>query len=185
MVRLGRWAHLLASTACIALVGAGMHFVHELSGCNPIVGFFGAVNESAWEHVKIMLWPMLFWWVVLAQPSVVPAVVATYSAATLLLLVYAVAHEGFRWTDAAFNIALFVVSVAFGQFCGIAAMVTRSSWPQHELAVLLLFAELACLSAFTLLYTPRGAPFLFQDPTTGAYGARACAPPNSRITISR
>ena len=180
MMRLGTWTHLLASTASIGLVGAGMHFVHELSGCNPIVGFFGAVNESAWEHLKIMLWPTLFWWVVLAQPSVVPAVAATYPAAALLLLVYAIAHEGFRWTDAAFNIALFVASVAFGQICGIFAHRRAHPAWAHDLAALLLFAELACLSTFTLIYTPRGAPFLFQDPSSGGYGPRSC-----RITISR
>ena len=174
-MRLGAWTHLLASTAAIGLAGAGMHFVHEHSGCNPIVGFFGAVNESAWEHLKIMLWPTLFWWVVLAQPSVVPAVAATYSGAALLLLVHAIAHEGFRWTDAAFDIALFVASIAFGQICGILAHHRRQPPWAHELATLLLLAELACLSTFTLLYTPRAAPFLFQDPASGGYGPRSCA----------
>jgi hypothetical protein len=177
-MRLGRWTHLLASTAAIGLVGAGMHFVHELSGCNPIVGFLGAVNESAWEHLKLMLWPMLFWWVVLAQPSVIPAVAATYPAAALLLLVYAIAHEGYRWGgDLAFHITLFVVSVAFGQFCGILAHNRREPSPSwaHDLSILLLFVEIACLSSFTLLYTPRAVPFLFQDPSTGRYGPRSCA----------
>jgi len=37
----------------IVLVGSALHFTFELSGDNPLVGVFSAVNESVWEHLKL------------------------------------------------------------------------------------------------------------------------------------
>ncbi|MBC7113294.1 MAG: hypothetical protein H5T34_04655 [Candidatus Methanomethyliales bacterium] len=34
----------------IVLLGSSLHFTYELSGENPLVGAFSAVNESVWEH---------------------------------------------------------------------------------------------------------------------------------------
>lgn len=41
-------------------VGAGvlLHFVYEWSDYNKIVGFFSAVNESVWEHLKLLFIPV-------------------------------------------------------------------------------------------------------------------------------
>lgn len=49
------------SILCIAALGLGI-VLHELfSFCPTIVTeFFSAVNESIWEHVKIVFWPLLF-----------------------------------------------------------------------------------------------------------------------------
>ena len=45
--------------ACIAsiLLGILFHFAYELSGDNTIVGIFTPVNESVWEHLKLILIP--------------------------------------------------------------------------------------------------------------------------------
>jgi len=41
------------------------HFVYKLSGKNLIVGLFNPVNESVWEHLKLMFFPFLLWWIVM------------------------------------------------------------------------------------------------------------------------
>jgi len=42
----------------ITLVGSALHFTYELSNfSNPVVAFFSAVNESIWEHLKMVFWP--------------------------------------------------------------------------------------------------------------------------------
>ena len=43
----------------VALLGIFLHFAYELSGENPIVGLFSVVNESVWEHLKLIFFPML------------------------------------------------------------------------------------------------------------------------------
>ena len=40
-------------------VGALLHFTYEWSGKNPVVGAFSAVNESTWEHMKLLFVPLL------------------------------------------------------------------------------------------------------------------------------
>lgn len=43
----------------VVLFGVFLHFAYELSGNNPIVGLFAPVNESVWEHLKLLFFPML------------------------------------------------------------------------------------------------------------------------------
>lgn len=48
----------------IGAVGTLLHFVYEWSGENPFVGVFGAVNESVWEHQKLLFFPALVYSVI-------------------------------------------------------------------------------------------------------------------------
>lgn len=41
------------------LLGVLLHFVYEWSGENKVVGYFSAVNESTWEHLKLLFIPVL------------------------------------------------------------------------------------------------------------------------------
>lgn len=41
------------------IFGTLLHFTYGLSGNNPIVGTFSAINESTWEHLKLLFFPML------------------------------------------------------------------------------------------------------------------------------
>ncbi len=39
--------------------GTFLHFLYDWTGQNPVVGAFSAVNESTWEHMKLLFFPML------------------------------------------------------------------------------------------------------------------------------
>ena len=41
------------------LLGTLLHFTYDWSGKNPIVAIFSAINESTWEHLKLLFFPML------------------------------------------------------------------------------------------------------------------------------
>lgn len=41
-------------------LGCIWHFLYELSGCNPFVALIAPVNESVWEHLKLIFFPVLF-----------------------------------------------------------------------------------------------------------------------------
>ena len=43
----------------ISVLGVLLHFTYEWAGDNPIVALFSAVNESTWEHLKLLFFPML------------------------------------------------------------------------------------------------------------------------------
>lgn len=46
------------------IAGSLLHFVYEWSGSNEIVSVFGAVNESTWEHLKLLFWPIVFFGII-------------------------------------------------------------------------------------------------------------------------
>ena len=41
-------------TILVLISGVLLHFAYEWSGNNPLVGAFSAVNESTWEHLKLI-----------------------------------------------------------------------------------------------------------------------------------
>lgn len=41
-----------------------MHFLYAWSGENPIIGSFSAVNESTWEHLKLLFFPAVLYSVI-------------------------------------------------------------------------------------------------------------------------
>lgn len=44
----------------ISISGTILHFTYNLSGKSIIVGIFSSVNESVWEHIKLLLTPIFF-----------------------------------------------------------------------------------------------------------------------------
>ncbi|MBE6727013.1 MAG: hypothetical protein E7562_00015 [Ruminococcaceae bacterium] len=43
----------------IGIIGTLMHFIYEWSGENPVVGLFAPINESIWEHQKLLFFPSI------------------------------------------------------------------------------------------------------------------------------
>ena len=43
----------------VMILGTLLHFIYEWSGDNIFVASFSAVNESTWEHLKLLFFPML------------------------------------------------------------------------------------------------------------------------------
>ena len=51
----------LIAFAVISLLGVLFHFTYELSDENKIVGLFSAVNESIFEHQKLIFYPAIIY----------------------------------------------------------------------------------------------------------------------------
>lgn len=49
----------IISTYIIFILGSILHFTYELSNNNIIVSLFSSTNESTFEHLKILFYPML------------------------------------------------------------------------------------------------------------------------------
>ena len=43
------------------ITGTLLHFVYDLSNGNPVVGLFAPINESVWEHLKLLFYPATLW----------------------------------------------------------------------------------------------------------------------------
>lgn len=48
----------------IGIVGTLWHFVYEWSGESPIIGAVAPINESVWEHLKLLFFPALFYFII-------------------------------------------------------------------------------------------------------------------------
>ncbi len=51
----------LAGFIFTSVAGTLLHFVYEWSGESPVAAVFSGVNESTWEHMKLLFFPMFFY----------------------------------------------------------------------------------------------------------------------------
>lgn len=158
-----------------AALGTLLHFVFDWTGGNVVAALFSAVNESIWEHMKLLYYPMLtfalieyrlwgreeprFWCVKLLGTLfgllVIPSLYYTYTGALGLEA---------DW----FNITIFFLAAA-GSFW-LETKLLQSNFPCRlgkKISVFLLISIGALF--ITLTFVPPRIPF-FQDPVTGSYG---------------
>ncbi|QSX05760.1 hypothetical protein JYG23_14015 [Sedimentibacter sp. zth1] len=50
--------HIIGAVFTIVL-GTILHFAYSWSGSNDVVALFSAVNESVWEHLKLLFFPVI------------------------------------------------------------------------------------------------------------------------------
>ena len=60
--QIGLWQ--LAGFAVTSLIGTLLHFLYELTDGSMLAAPFSGVNESTWEHMKLLFWPMLIFAIV-------------------------------------------------------------------------------------------------------------------------
>ncbi len=53
--------NLLSGIVFSLLFGTLAHFIYQWSGNHPVAGLFFPVNESVWEHMKLIFFPTLFY----------------------------------------------------------------------------------------------------------------------------
>ncbi len=53
------WLWQLFGFAVTSAGGTLLHFLYELSGKAAWIAPFSGINESTWEHMKLLFWPML------------------------------------------------------------------------------------------------------------------------------
>ena len=53
--------YTIAGILFTAIAGTLLHFAYEYSMENPLVAMFAPVNESTWEHMKLIFFPMLLY----------------------------------------------------------------------------------------------------------------------------
>ena len=153
--------HVGAGTLLVSLLGSLMHFVYKWSNCDPFVGIFCAVNESTWEHAKIMLFPLLLWWTVTTGDAAA-CCWAAYSALAFLLVFNGLSLLG-GFESLPYDIILFVASVLCGQYMGCRA------WERGWSGGLLTLAPLLILLALGTNSAPRWE-YMFMDHSRGFYG---------------
>jgi hypothetical protein len=162
---------VVLGTILLSCIGSMMHFAYAWTGCQDWAALLFAVNESVYEHGKIMLFPIVFWWCVVFPLCALPlwytywsaGAVAIYSAAGVLLLGDMVV-VGLGFESLGVDILLFIVSI----FCGQLAGYWATGWDIRYWRVgpSLLFAVVVlCVCTYFPPHTP-----LFEDLRNHTYG---------------
>ena len=158
-----------------AVAGTLLHFLFDWTGGNGVTALFSAVNESIWEHLKLLFYPMVFvamveyffwggemetfWWVKL---------VGVLTGLALIVVVY-YTYTGALGVKADWlNITLFFLAAGVAYWVETRLLQRGFSC---KLRPRLAFGLLCLISvAFTVLtFVPPHIP-LFQDPLRGIYG---------------
>lgn len=164
-----------AGTVFIVCLGSMLHFLFAWSGGWTPAALIAAVNESVWEHLKLVFWPGLIF-LLLSFPFLKKKTGNFWTAGTTGLLTMpltiAVLFYGYKTIfhthNLVYDIAIFVLAVIVGQAVGYRLMLRPpySRTPRRITAALILAATLA-FSLFS--YFPPRYP-LFKDSRTGEYG---------------
>lgn len=168
----GLWA--LWGFAVTSLLGTLLHFLYEWLDESVWVAPFSGVNESTWEHMKLLFWPMLlfsviqsrffkdradFWCIklrsILLGLLLIPVIFYTYNG---------VIGKSPDWI----NITIFFLAAAVAciyEARRMQAEGTKCCSPKGARLALALLALLFVLFTFNPL-----APEIFRDPVTGKFG---------------
>ncbi len=168
------WIWQLVGFAITSIGGTLLHFLYEWSEKAVWIAPFSGVNESTWEHMKLLFWPMFIFaivqsfffgeyknfWCVKLRGSLLGLVLIP-----LLFYTYnGVIGRSPDWI----NIAIFFISAAIVYVYETKELSSQNlpcRSPKLAFAVLCVIAVL--FVAFTF-WTPEIG--IFKDPLTGAYG---------------
>ena len=170
--RLLRWE--LIGFAFTGAVGTLLHFVYEWTGGDPLIAAFCAVNESTWEHMKLLAVPWLVWTVVTivvnrCAASALPRAIGLLAGLAAIPALFYTYTGILGKSVGVVNILIFQAAVLLAYFVSVSLQKSArlSSIPFQILGILLhLLAALAFLF-FTSF--PPSLP-LFVDPTNGTRG---------------
>ncbi|MBR6806917.1 MAG: hypothetical protein IKM46_00910 [Clostridia bacterium] len=160
--------------AAVSVMGTLLHFLYDFSGRSVFAAPFSGVNESTWEHMKLLFFPMFVFALIqslffrdrgdffciklrgiLLGQLLIPVIFYTYNGT-------------FGRSPDFVNIAIFFISAAAAYFYEARKFEKRDlAWcPQRfSLAIIVLIGALFAIFTF---YPPR-LP-LFSDPLTGTFG---------------
>lgn len=159
--------------AFTSLLGTILHFLYDLTGGNAFVALFSGVNESTWEHMKLLFWPMLlfcmiqsrffsdredFWCIKLRGTLIglglIPVLFYSYNG---------VIGRSPDWI----NITIFFISAAVAYLYEARRLKGEVNVCRRGLAIFLFCAIAAAFVIFTFMTPEIG---VFRDPITGRYG---------------
>ena len=166
----------LAGFLVTGALGVLLHFVYEWSGGSQVAAAFSAVNESTWEHMKLLFFPLFLFSVVqvCAMGRNYPNFLAVRAVSILTGLVLipvlfytytGVLGRSVDWV----NIALFFLA-ALGAFLLDFRLLRRGriSAPWQQILGLAVLWALAFCFVWCTFHPVELA--LWRDPVTGGYG---------------
>ena len=168
-------AQIVVIIVCLFL-GTLLHFTYKWSGKNLFVASFSAVNESVWEHLKLVFYPMLL--MAIIEYQFVKDEVHNYIKAKTIGIFVSISfivisfftYSGIIGTSfLLIDIIIFIISIILGEIVSYKLM-NREEESTNKSRILsaIIFIFLLISFIFYTYNTPKVN--LFKDPETGVYG---------------
>ncbi|MBQ8719557.1 MAG: hypothetical protein IJY65_00810 [Clostridia bacterium] len=168
------WLWQLFGFAVTSLGGTLLHFLYEWTNKAVWIAPFSGVNESTWEHMKLLFWPMFifaviqsfffvdyenFWCIklrgILLGLISIPVIFYTYNG---------VFGKSPDWI----NIVIFFVAAALAYVYEGLALNRKKAWCKSPRIAFISLCIIAALFVVFTFLTPELA--IFKDPLTNTYG---------------
>lgn len=163
------------SAIFVIILGTLLHFTYNWSKNNWFVGVFSAVNESTWEHLKLLFFPMLITTTIgyfIFQdnfPNFLCSKTIGIITSILFTVIFFYTYTGIIGTNYAFlNILTFILSVIISEYLAYILIINSFTFNKIFCISLLIILTLSFF-VFTF-HTPKIN--LFKDPVTNFYGTK-------------
>jgi peptidoglycan/LPS O-acetylase OafA/YrhL len=161
------------------IIGGLWHMLYDLSGKSFTIGLIAAVNESVWEHSKMILLPVICWWSIYyiikrkangvdSKKWFTGAIASLLCALILIPMIYYFYTGVFGTELLAVDICILFFSIMIGQMLGLFIYRHAKGLPLY--IPILVFGILVAVFVIATLLPPQ-IP-LFRDGLTGSYGIK-------------
>ena len=161
----------LLSTIFVVFFGFLLHFLYEWTNNNSIIGSFSAINESTWEHLKLLFFPMLIT-IIIGNFLFNKNYICIKSKGLILGMIFIVVFFYTYTGILGFNIPIldigsFIIAVIISEIYTYKKIDHNSCSNKVWMLVLFIFT----LSFFIFTFnTPKIG--IFKDPVTESYGIK-------------
>ena len=111
-------SYIITGILFVSIVGTLFHFAYEWSGNNILIGLFTPINESIWEHTKLIFFPILIYSCYLNKklhveyPCIKSATILSSLLGIALIIILFYTYSGIIGFHIAFvDIVIFYISV--------------------------------------------------------------------------
>lgn len=160
MVMKGLKFYLTQGVVFVSVLGTLLHFAYNWSGNNLLVGLFTPINESIWEHAKLIFFPLLFYALYLDKrigkdyPCINSAIRFASLFGVTLIIVLFYTYSGILGFHVAFvDISIFYISVILVFYLAYQLTNSCKAEPYGTILQILEFV-LLCLFIFFTFFPP-------------------------------
>lgn len=170
-------SQFIISILFIFLFGTLSHFIYSLTGNLSFIGAFFPVNESIWEHLKLLLIHIISWWIFFyifnknklsmdKDNCFFASIISLLSSMIFQLSVFYFYTGAFGLESFIIDILIFLFAIIFGQFIGL-HIYKYSTGINYKISFFILI-----IIVLFFIYITFNSPHLpiFLDRNTGIYG---------------
>lgn len=168
---------IVTGVPVLFLIGAIFHYLYKLCGESVIVGALAPVNESVWEHNKMIVLPIILWWsiyyIVFHKSRQIPkkkwftaAMVSLISGLLLIPMIFYFYTGAFHIELTVIDILILFVALVVGHLLGLHIYRHADGVPMWVCMVV--FIGVMGIFIVCTFLTPHIA--MFWDTAHGGYG---------------